>query len=70
MLFSNDCIAENNTHLLFRMNLLQDRSSNMIVCKDYWMSRTATQAFKLCASCPRPPHIDANYVISCTKHNQ
>ena len=52
------------------MNLLQDRSSNMIVCKDYWMSRTATQAFKLCSSCPRPPHADANYVISCTKHNR
>ena len=52
------------------MNLLQDRTSNMIVCKDYWMSRTPTQAYQLCSYCPRPPHIDACYVVSCIKHNK
>ena len=53
------------------MNLLQDhRTSNMIVCKDFWMSRTSTLAYKLCTGCPMQPSINASYVVSCTKHNK
>ena len=52
------------------MNLLQDRTSNMIVCKDFWMSRTPTQAYKLCTVCPMPPSVNASYVVSCTEHNK
>ena len=52
------------------MNLLQDRTSDMIICKDYWMSRTPKEAFLLCSDCPPPPSRDANYVISCFEHNK
>lgn len=52
-----------------RQNLLPDRTGDMIVCRDYWMSRVSTQSFKLCSSCPKPPNSNASYVISCSKHN-
>ena len=51
------------------MNLQPDRTGNMIVCRDYWMSRTATQSYKLCSVCPPPPSVKASYVISCSEHN-
>ena len=53
-----------------RMSLLPDRTGNMIVCRDYWMSRTPTQSFKLCSVCPPPPSQKASYVISCSEHNR
>ena len=53
-----------------RMCVLPNRSSDMIVYKDYWMSRTAIHGFKVCTKCPPPPHPGANYSICCSKHNK
>ena len=34
------------------MSLDPERTANMIVCKDYWMSRRATESYRLCDKCP------------------
>ena len=55
--------------ILFRMRLTADRTGNMTVCRDYWMSRTATDSYRICDKCPNPPSTSACYKISCSKHN-
>ena len=52
------------------MSLDPERTANMIVCKDYWMSRRATESYRLCDKCPSYPSPEACYKISCPKHNK
>ena len=54
----------------FRMSLDQDRVSDLIVCKDFWMSRRSLDSYRLCELCPKFPAPGACYKISCTKHNK
>ena len=51
-----------------RSSLTTARTGNMTICRDFWMSRTATDSFRLCEKCPQPPNPSACYKISCSKH--
>ena len=51
-----------------RQRLDVDRTENLIICRDYWMSRSEEESYKLCEKCPQPPSKEARYKISCAKH--
>ena len=53
-----------------RKSLDADRTANMVVTKDFWMSRRALDSYRLCEQCPKYPDPKACYKISCTKHNK
>ena len=55
-----------------RKSLNPERTGDMIICKDYWLSRAegVDDGFKLCSKCPKPPSPEACYKISCAKHNK
>jgi len=41
-----------------RTRLDPERTEKMVVSRDFWMSRTATNSFRLCGKCPPPPSPD------------
>ena len=53
-----------------RRRLDPNRTENLVICRDYWMSRTEAESFKLCQMCPQPPSSAACYKISCAKHQK
>ena len=53
-----------------RKRLSVERTEQMIICKDYWMSRTESESYRLCELCPQPPSKDARYKITCAKHQK
>ena len=53
-----------------RISLNVDRTENLIICRDYWMSRSEGESYKLCEKCPQPPSKEARYKISCSKHQK
>ena len=54
-----------------RKRLDPDRTGDMVICRDYWMSREGMdERFSLCSKCPQPPSPEACYKISCSKHNK
>ena len=38
-----------------RRRLDLDRTENLVVCRDYWISRSADESFKFCHRFPQPP---------------
>ena len=56
--------------MFYRQALDPDRTGNMIVSRDYWMSRSETESFSLCDKCPPLPSTSACYKISCSKHQK
>ena len=53
-----------------RKKLDPDRTGDMVICRDYWMSREGMdERFSLCSKCAQPPSPEACYKISCFKHN-
>ena len=46
-----------------RKRLDVDRTENLIICRDYWMSRSEEESYKLCEKCPQPPSKEARYKI-------
>ena len=59
-----------SSYFLYRMRLNPGRSANMVVCKDYWMSRRAMESYRLCEKCPNYPDPQVCYNVSCAKHNK
>jgi len=54
-----------------RRSLDPERTGDMILCRDYWLSREgAEEGFQLCPECPNVPNQGACYKISCPKHNR
>ena len=54
-----------------RKRLDPDRTGDIVICRDYWMSREGMdERFSLCSKCPQPPSPEACYKISCSKHNK
>ena len=55
-----------------RKSLDPERTGDLIICRDYWLSRAegVDERFKLCSQCPKPPSPEACYKISCAKHNK
>ena len=40
---------------LYRKRLDPGRTANMVVCKDYWMSRRSMESYRLCEKCLKYP---------------
>jgi len=54
-----------------RRSLDPERTSDMVICRDFWLSRDgADDRFQLCPRCPPFPSPEACYRISCSKHNK
>ena len=53
-----------------RKSLSAENTKSLILCRDFWLSRSNKSAFRLCEKCPRPPSSEASYVITCSKHNK
>ena len=53
-----------------RKSLTAENSKSLILCRDFWLSRSNQSAYRLCEKCPKPPSSDASYVITCSKHNK
>ena len=45
-----------------------NRAENLVVCRDYWMSRSTDESFKFCHVCTQHPSAAACYKISCAEH--
>ena len=55
---------------VLQMPLRKLKAPAPVICRDYWMSRTEAESFKLCQMCPQPPSSAACYKISCAKHQK
>ena len=55
-----------------RKSLDPERTGDLIICRDYWLSRAegVDERFKLYSQCPKPPSPEACYKIFCAKHNK
>ena len=51
-----------------RRRLDPDKTEDVFVCRDYWMSRSADESFKFCHMCPQPPFAAECYKILCAEH--
>ena len=49
------------------MRLDPGRTDKMIVCRDFWMSRQATNSYRLCDKCPPHPMLVINSPALSTK---
>ena len=51
-----------------RQTLDPERTENMIISRDFWMSRALLDSYRVCDKCPPPPSPMANYKVCCVEH--
>ena len=60
--------SNRNADAVEPMNITPGRIEYLIVCRDYWMSRSEEESYKLCEKFPQPQSKEARYKIYCAKH--
>ena len=51
-----------------RKALDPERAANLVLLRDALKDTINENDYKPCSKCPKPPHKDANYNLTCTKH--
>ena len=53
-----------------RKSLTEEHGEGFVFLHDYLNKRVVPEEFRLCTECQQPPHRDASYKITCSKHNK